>query len=80
MDPLLPIFTRSLMGNTGFIITHYEPGQLADANPLSPTKFHDTYFPCSLVSVLQILSRGREQAYETVTRSGASLALRQSRS
>ena len=31
MDPLLPIFTRSLMGNNGFIITHYEPGQLADA-------------------------------------------------
>ena len=31
MGPLLPIFTRSLMGNNGFIITHYVPGQLADA-------------------------------------------------
>ena len=30
MGPLLPIFTRSLMGNNGFIITHYVPGQLAD--------------------------------------------------
>ena len=30
MGPLLPIFTRSLIGNNGFIITHYVPGQLAD--------------------------------------------------
>ena len=30
MDPLLHIFTRSLMGNNGFIITYYVPGQLAD--------------------------------------------------
>ena len=30
MGPLLPIFTRSLMGNNGFIFTHYVPGQLAD--------------------------------------------------
>ena len=30
MDPLLSIFTRFLMGNNGFIITHCEPGQLAD--------------------------------------------------
>jgi len=30
MGPLLPIFTRSLMGNNGFIITHYGPGQLGD--------------------------------------------------
>ena len=45
-------------------------------NPLSPTNFQETYFPCSLDSALQILNRGREQAYET--RSGASL--RQSRS
>ena len=28
MGPLLPIFTRSLMGNNGFIITHYVLGQL----------------------------------------------------
>ena len=33
MGPLLPIFTRSLMGNNGFIFTHYVPGQLADACP-----------------------------------------------
>ena len=39
-------------------------------NPLSPTIFQETYFPCSLDSALQILNRGREQAYET--RSGAS--------
>ena len=45
-------------------------------NPMSPTNFQETYFPCSLDSALQILNRGREQAYET--RSGASL--RQSRS
>ena len=30
MGPLLPIFTRSLMGINGFIFTHYVPGQLAD--------------------------------------------------
>ena len=30
MDLLLPIFTRYLMDNNGLIITHYEPGQLAD--------------------------------------------------
>ena len=30
MGLLLPIFTRSLMGNNGFIFTHYVPGQLAD--------------------------------------------------
>ena len=44
--------------------------------PTESHKFQYTYFPCSLDSVLQILNRGREQAYET--RSGASL--RQSRS
>ena len=30
MGLLSTIFTRSLMGNNGFIITHYVPGQLAD--------------------------------------------------
>ena len=30
MGPLFPFFTRSLMGNNGFIITHYVPWQLAD--------------------------------------------------
>ena len=30
IGPLLPIFTRSLMGKNGFIIVHYVPGQLAD--------------------------------------------------
>ena len=30
MGLLLPIFTRSLIGNNGFIITYYEPDQLAD--------------------------------------------------
>ena len=42
----------------------------------SPTSFQDSYFPCSLDSVLQILNRGREQAFETIP--GASP--RQSRS
>ena len=39
-------------------------------NPLTPTKFQDTYFPCSLDWALQISNRGREQGYKT--RSGAS--------
>ena len=30
MGSLLPIFTRSIIGNNGFIITYYEPDQLAD--------------------------------------------------
>jgi hypothetical protein len=33
MGLLLPIFTRSLIGNNGFIITYYEPDQLADVAP-----------------------------------------------
>ena len=36
MGPLLLIFTRSLMGNNGFIITHYVPGQLADVGFSAP--------------------------------------------
>ena len=31
MGPLLPIITKSIMGNNESIITHYEPDQLADA-------------------------------------------------
>ena len=34
MGLLLPIFTRSLIGNNGFIITYYEPDQLADEQTL----------------------------------------------
>ena len=30
MASLLPIITRSIMGNNGSIITHYRPGQLGD--------------------------------------------------
>jgi hypothetical protein len=31
MGPLLPIITKSIIGNNESIITHYEPTQLADA-------------------------------------------------
>ena len=31
MGSLLPIITRSIIGNNGFIITYYLPGQLEDA-------------------------------------------------
>ena len=32
MGSLLPIITRSIMGNNGFISTYYWPGQLGDAD------------------------------------------------
>ena len=32
MGLLLPIITKSIMGNNESIITHYEPTQLADGN------------------------------------------------
>ncbi len=37
MAPLLPIITKSIMGNNGSIITHYEPDQLADAHKVNPS-------------------------------------------
>ena len=35
MRSLLPIFTRSIKGNNGFIITYYELDQLADARGMN---------------------------------------------
>ena len=35
MGPLLPIITKSIMGNNESIITHYVPTQLADVPPIS---------------------------------------------
>ena len=39
MRSLLPIFTRSIIGNNGFIITYYEPDQLADAGAGSEVSY-----------------------------------------
>ena len=35
MGLLLPIITKSIMGNNESIITHYEPTQLADADVMA---------------------------------------------
>ena len=40
MGLLLPIITKSIMGNNESIITHYEPTQLADEKNASPCGRH----------------------------------------
>ena len=45
MGSLLPIITRSIMGNNGFIITHYEPGQLADVELQRKDAYGAVCFP-----------------------------------
>ena len=54
--PLIPIFTRSLMGNNGFIITHYVPGQLADV--FSRELGSDFYIREGVVNRIWIKVRG----------------------
>ena len=59
MGLLLPIITKSIMGNNESIITHYEPTQLADETPWATTTLHTLATAAALATAVAQAACGR---------------------